>query len=69
MKRRIPQPKGVDAGHGRTKIAVTMPHELFSTIKALAEKDKKTFSEEVELILKTGLFDLQESDKLEPHAA
>lgn len=66
MNRIIPQPKGVDLGNGKTKIAVTMSKELFDQIRDQARKDGKPFSEEVELLLKTGLFDIQESDKLEP---
>lgn len=69
MKRHIPQPKGVDLGNGKTKIAVTMSKALFDQIRQQATQDGKTFSEEVELLLKTGLFDIQESDKLEPKVA
>ena len=69
MKRHIPQPKGFDLGNGKTKIAVIMSKELFDQICDLARKDGKTFSEEAELLLKTGLFDIQESDKLESKVA
>lgn len=69
MKRVIPQPKGFDIGNGRTRIAVAMPHELFKQICELATKDGKTFSETAELLLKTGLCDIQESDRLEPKVA
>lgn len=66
MKRIIPQPKGFNIGNGRVRIAVSMSKELFDVICAQAITDNKSFSEEAELLLRTGLTDIQESDKLEP---
>lgn len=65
MKRVYPQPKGANLGNGKTKIAVVMKTETFQTICEMARKENKKFSDMCELLLETGLTDIQESDKLE----
>ena len=50
---------------GRLKIAVNFPAELFRTIAARADREKRSFSAEVVELCKVGELDLSESDSLE----
>ncbi len=63
-------PKGFRPSKGdpRPRVAVVFDEELFTRICAQATKEKKNFSEMVSELCKVGLFDLEESDKLEPAA-
>lgn len=58
-------PKGYPVGD-KMKIAVKIDRALFDKLKARAETKKVAFSIIVEDVLKCGLFDLEESEALEP---
>jgi len=63
---RTTMPKGFrEKGHP-PKVAVMFPEELFEKIKAQATKEGKPFSAMVCELCAIGLFDLEESDSLEP---
>jgi hypothetical protein len=66
MIRNIKYPTGYSDRLGYTKIAVSFQTETFKKLLNQAKKEKRTFSEMAELAVQTGLYDLQESDKLEP---
>ena len=59
-------PKGYHEKRGFTKVAVNFPAELFTDIVMMARRENKDFSSMVSELCKVGIFDLEESDKLEP---
>ena len=50
----------------RYKIAVRMPLKVFMRIKARAKKQKRSISEVAADLIACGLFDVEESEALEP---
>jgi hypothetical protein len=63
-------PKGFRPASGdpRPRVAVTFDEDLFEEIRLQALREKKGFSEMVRELCRVGLFDLRESDELEPAA-
>ena len=58
-------PKGLRTQSG-VKIAVVFKEETFERIKIRARKESKGFSAMVDQLCQIGMFDLDESDALEP---
>ena len=58
-------PAGYTAKNGFTKVAVNFPDSLFVDILAMARRENKDFSAMVSELCKVGIFDLEESDRLE----
>jgi len=51
---------------GYLKVAISFPKELFTIIRARAQREQKSFSEMVVDLCKCGELCLSESDALEP---
>lgn len=65
-KEMITNAKGYRSPNG-WRIAITFfDRELFDSIKARAEKNKKSMSATIVDLAKLGLFDIEESEKHEP---
>jgi hypothetical protein len=61
----VKYPKGYNDKAGFTKIAINFPNELFHDILIMARREGKDFSSMVSELCKVGIFDLEESDRLE----
>jgi hypothetical protein len=59
-------PKGFPGKPGYTKIAVSFENDTFLRLLVQARKENLTFSDMCDLAVRTGLFDLEESDQHEP---
>lgn len=67
MTERIP--RGIPTKSGRLQIAVRFEAPLFDRILRMSRAEGKGFSDMVNELCKIGIFDLEESDALEPGAA
>lgn len=65
MKTTMPKGFRPARGDSRPRVAVIFDEELFQRICAMALKEKKGFSTMVAELCKVGIFDLEESDRLE----
>jgi hypothetical protein len=61
-------PKGFRDEGANPKVAVMFEEALFDKIKKMALKERRSFSSMVCELCKVGIFDLEESDRLEPEA-
>ena len=62
----IKYPKGYRNSRGLIQIAVSFSETEFQNIIKQGQKDKKNFNDMLRELCRIGLFDLQESDCLEP---
>lgn len=61
-------PKGFRDEGANPKVAVMFEEAIFEKIKKMALKEGRSFSAMVCELCKVGIFDLEESDRLEPEA-
>ena len=59
-------PIGYRTSDTTLRLAINFEEALFAKIKVMAAKENKSFSTMVNELCKVGIFDLEESDKLEP---
>jgi hypothetical protein len=65
-KKDLRLPVGYTDCKGNIKVAISFPKDLFKQIRQMAVHDNKKFSIMVSELCGIGLFDLSESDRLEP---